>query len=1268
MISSSDNRENEHLGRVTVCFLGLAMLLLLSQVVFSLSLFFFFLWVSCVVLRHDRRLLCMSKRTRVIQSSQSSTTAAAIAKEEEEEYINRKSQRTEMSDSASNSFSADGALVEPDQAFLDRYSRQIGTYGMDTMTKLVSLKVLIVGCGGVGAEAAKNLALAGVHTISILDNRTPKPADLGVNFAIPESATTSPSSSSIAHFTCQLLHELNPMVRVNVVPELSEDVVKSHSVIVFTSAAPDLRMSTLTRWDNFCRSQAAPISFLLALQCGAIASVFVDHGPKFTVKDLDGRPALQKQILEVVHRVDKRGIEYTRVRFSTPEGQTPGALRDYTQVKFSDVKGLLQVNGDSINGKVFDGVCCTADAKNCVRLYPSLKSLGYSDYVTGGFIHEQKEIVEVTFRSLEDALIAPGEFITVSPMMDNVQESLVHVTVNGLLRYADANQGALPPIHDKAAADTVLSMVKSYMNENEKRFASSPKVAPPEPVTEDPNDDRPGKYPPPPPPLPIIVENVDEDFVRTASKLAAAELQPLAAFSGAVVAQEIVKMTGKYRPVHQFFHFHCAEVLPENADYNAPEFAVTGASRYDNIVALFGQGFAQKLQNLKLFMVGCGALGCENIKNFALSGICCGPSGSLVVTDNDRIEISNLSRQFLFREDNVGQPKSVAACNRMRQMNTSAKVDARQDFVSPNTQHLYPDAFWMQLDAVVNALDNIEARLYVDNQCVLFKKVLVEAGTMGTAGNVDIIVPGKTTSYSDGGAADETGGIPMCTLRNFPYIFDHCIEWARAQFDDLFVSPVQQTIQLIEDPAAFAAKVRREVANAENDGQRRTLLEKHVKSLKGIQSTLSQISSKATMADCIAMAYRVFHQNFRDRILDLQLSFPQDATKSNGEPFWSGHRTFPTAIDGNMIGDATTNPTASTAALEFLVAAANLFATMFGVHPEKYAPKFNNPNHRWQQEYRSHEWMLSEIKKLSVPEFHRSAVDGLDEETAGALGDQAAADENLRNEFDALLSAVESMGTACKGTKAEPLDFEKDDDDNFHIDFITAASNLRAINYSISPQDRMKVKMVAGKIIPAIATTTAAVTGLALVEFFKVLQGKDVSALRNGMIDVGTNNYVLFGRDAPIKKRTTVEKTYLPEKDYTWRKKVIRVPNNFTKYDRFEIDVTPSTTVREFAEKLLVEVNKTLPADAPAQYDVDGMGVGQGSLWNGSMKHSNTNRSLMEVIEQQKRSEGFPADRSFWATRLQFPDLQVTLSIDDDDDVDDVEVDPATIVLCIKSA
>ena len=87
-------------------------------------------------------------------------------------------------------------------------------------------------------------------------------------------------------------------------------------------------------------------------------------------------------------------------------------------------------------------------------------------------------------------------------------------------------------------------------------------------------------------------------------------------------------------------------------------------------------------------------------------------SGSISVTDNDHIEVSNLNRQFLFRPANVGQPKSSTACDIAKQMNGSLNAVSHQVLVE--TDSVFNDQFWQGLDFVVNAVDNINARLFVD--------------------------------------------------------------------------------------------------------------------------------------------------------------------------------------------------------------------------------------------------------------------------------------------------------------------------------------------------------------------------------------------------------------------------------------------------------------------------------------------------------------------------------------------------------------------------
>lgn len=201
----------------------------------------------------------------------------------------------------------------------------------------------------------------------------------------------------------------------------------------------------------------------------------------------------------------------------------------------------------------------------------------------------------------------------------------------------------------------------------------------------------------------------------------------MATIFGGIIGQEIIKATSsKYSPLKQWLFFDSEECLPSKE--LTEEDCKPRGTRYDSQIALFGNTYNEKILNLNYFLVGAGAIGCEVLKCWAMMGLGCGPRGKVHVTDMDTIEISNLNRQFLYRPSDVGKSKSEVSARVVKHMNPNFNIESWTVRVGPETESTYDEEFFERLDGVCNALDNVQARMYMDARCVFARKSLLESG------------------------------------------------------------------------------------------------------------------------------------------------------------------------------------------------------------------------------------------------------------------------------------------------------------------------------------------------------------------------------------------------------------------------------------------------------------------------------------------------------------------------------------------------------------
>lgn len=552
---------------------------------------------------------------------------------------------------------------------------------------------------------------------------------------------------------------------------------------------------------------------------GLFGSIFCDFGKQFTVID----PTGETPVSGIVAGIDEEGLV-------SALDETRHGLEDGDFVTFTELEGMEALN--------------SAEPRKVTVKGPYTFSIGdvsgLGQYKKGGIYTQVKMPKFIDFKALSFAVKEPEFLISDYAKFDRPQQ--LHIGFQAIHAFAEKHH-RLPRPQNDADATIVIGAAKGFIGVEK-----------------------------------LEVE-LDEKLIRELSYQAQGDLSPMAAFFGGLAAQEVLKaVSGKFHPINQWLYFDSLESLPSNSK-RSEELCAPLNSRYDGQIAVFGREYQEKIANTQEFLVGAGAIGCEMLKNWAMIGLGTGPKGKISVTDMDSIEKSNLNRQFLFRPKDVGKLKSECAAAAVAAMNPDLEghIITLRDRVGNDTEHIFDENFWNSLDGVTNALDNVDARTYVDRRCVFFRKPLLESGTLGTKGNTQVVLPFKTESYSSSQDPPEQS-FPMCTLRSFPNKIEHTIAWARDLFESYFVKPAETVNLFLTQPNYIESTLKQ-------GGNEKATLEM-------IRDFLVD-DKPLSVEDCIKWARLQFEKQYNNAIQQLLYNFPKDSVSSSGTPFWSGPKRAP---------------------------------------------------------------------------------------------------------------------------------------------------------------------------------------------------------------------------------------------------------------------------------------------------------------------------------------------------------------------------------------
>lgn len=953
------------------------------------------------------------------------------------------------------------------------YSRQLVCDGMTCFQKLMNSKILIYGLRGLGVEVAKNIILKGPAKVSLFDPQKTNIIDMNSNFYLDEEDINIKRRDEAVLKKLQLLNEnveVNYLEK-NSIKEVLSLIPNNYNIVVITEP---ISTTLSIKIDKICRENK--IYFIYGAVFGLSCFLFNDFGDEHVIIE-ESNAELEKYVIKNIVKNGTDGI----VDIILPKNES--FLGEDTYVKFKNIEGMTELNYE--NEKQIRKIRTIDDHSFYIGDISK-----YNDYIKGGIVEEVFAPKIMNHRSLEERLKEPvdlkkkkeaPQFDLVNKCIvfntdsgDKIAETeLVFLSIKAIFDFIEENS-RLPKLNSIEESKVIIEKTKKIFNEiksaNDLRYK--------------------------------VLKEFNESVPKNIGLFCSAEIPCMTSFLGGLIAQEIIKTTGKYIPINQWQIFDFLEYIPnEELRYKDENIPI---NRYTEQLAIFGEKIINDLQNSKVLLAGSGAVGCEMLKNLGLLGVGKNKQEPYIsVVDFDKVEPSNLNRQFLFLKESVGKTKVEASAKAVEQMNKEIKIKPIFEKFCKEKDEIFTNKFFKEQNFILISIDTLVGKEYLDKKATIFEIPMLLGGILGPQAKSWSYIPYETSSFGDEMTKVRNKvkeATPPCTIRYFPSKIEDCMDWARNYFNELFIEPIQKIKKVMTNNVYYES-----IINEKNNNKEVIL------SLIDIITMINDNSIEGL----VKQGLKIFLENYTLWSKKVFKEYPLDKLNKDGSLFWDSNKLKPGTILFKLEDEL---------CMTFIKNYIRYMSDILGINYDKNE-------------------VLTIVQKLS----NKENLDILQKEYEDKIN------ESLFDKYVNILEDFHKKGNENelilqKINQYKIIDFQKDNDELGHMDFIHSLTNLKANVYGLPVCDKLKTFKYVGKIAPSTITSISTIVGFNILQMIGLIMNKyqERKVLYNYYINLVSNSYKLLDKCKVVYKKKDSFDSLL-------EKKIIPIPKEFSSWDKLEI-------------------------------------------------------------------------------------------------------------------